>query len=194
MMIFPRSRYHWQNNCWIVWNKVKVTIKELMWIFVWVRVIYTIDCVQVVPHFFHGWCIKWNVITSRQLWEYSILRNEIQKGNNVLLVAHTNLLHALMQVIDGIYLLQKKLHLARRTVWKPSSSCLLSRTCGSISNRYRQKWNPRGFHTKWNVESCLFIRYIDLICGDIHLWVDNLVWSGQVHLTHLNSALSHVHT
>jgi bisphosphoglycerate-dependent phosphoglycerate mutase len=34
------------------------------------------------------------------LWKYGI-REEIKKGNNVLVVAHTNTLRGLMQVIDG---------------------------------------------------------------------------------------------
>jgi len=38
---------------------------------------------------------------ARPLWEYGI-RKEIKKGNNVLVVAHTNTLRGLMQVIDGI--------------------------------------------------------------------------------------------
>ena len=37
---------------------------------------------------------------ARPLWEYGI-REEIKKGNNVLVVAHTNTLRGLMQVIDG---------------------------------------------------------------------------------------------
>ncbi len=49
-------------------------------------------------------------IQARPLWEYSI-RNEIKKGNNVLVVAHTNSLRALMRVIDGTYLLQKQEYL-----------------------------------------------------------------------------------
>ena len=39
---------------------------------------------------------------ARPLWEYGI-REEIKKGNNVLVVAHTNTLRGLMQVIDGEY-------------------------------------------------------------------------------------------
>jgi len=38
---------------------------------------------------------------ARPLWEYGI-RKEIQKGNTVLVVAHTNTLRSLMQVIDNI--------------------------------------------------------------------------------------------
>jgi len=37
---------------------------------------------------------------ARPLWEYSISK-EIKKGNTVLVVAHTNTLRGLMQVIDG---------------------------------------------------------------------------------------------
>eukprot|EP00956_Cyclotella_meneghiniana_P035419 scaffold114783_cov17-Cyclotella_meneghiniana.AAC.1 len=40
-------------------------------------------------------------ILARPLWEYAI-KNEIQKGNTVLVVAHTNTLRGLMKHIDNI--------------------------------------------------------------------------------------------
>ena len=41
---------------------------------------------------------------ARPLWEYGI-RKEIEKGNTVLVVAHTNTLRGLMQVIDSKFIL-----------------------------------------------------------------------------------------
>jgi bisphosphoglycerate-dependent phosphoglycerate mutase len=38
---------------------------------------------------------------ARPLWEYAI-KNEIEKGNTVLVVAHTNTLRGLMKHIDNI--------------------------------------------------------------------------------------------
>ena len=40
-------------------------------------------------------------ILARPLWEYAI-KNEIQRGNTVLVVAHTNTLRGLMKHIDNI--------------------------------------------------------------------------------------------
>ena len=40
---------------------------------------------------------------ARPLWEYGI-RKEIEKGNTVLVVAHTNTLRGLMQVIDSKFI------------------------------------------------------------------------------------------
>lgn len=40
-------------------------------------------------------------ILARPLWEYAI-KNEIQRGNTVLVVAHTNTLRGLMKHIDDI--------------------------------------------------------------------------------------------
>jgi bisphosphoglycerate-dependent phosphoglycerate mutase len=41
------------------------------------------------------------LIPARPLWEYAI-KKEIEKGNNVLVVAHTNTLRGLMKHIDNI--------------------------------------------------------------------------------------------
>ena len=49
-------------------------------------------------------CICWAQI-ARPLWEYGI-RKEIERGNTVLVVAHTNTLRGLMTVIDGERLLR----------------------------------------------------------------------------------------
>lgn len=40
-------------------------------------------------------------LSARPLWEYAI-KKEIEKGNNVLVVAHTNTLRGLMKHIDDI--------------------------------------------------------------------------------------------
>ena len=41
-----------------------------------------------------------SIFTARPLWEYGI-RKEIKRGNTVLVVAHTNTLRGLMQVVDS---------------------------------------------------------------------------------------------
>ena len=41
------------------------------------------------------------LLSARPLWEYAI-KKEIEKGNNVLVVAHTNTLRGLMKHIDDI--------------------------------------------------------------------------------------------
>jgi bisphosphoglycerate-dependent phosphoglycerate mutase len=60
-----------------------------------------IKCIHSSHHLFHT-SNDMQCIQARPLWEYSI-RNEIKKGNNVLVVAHTNSLRALMRVIDSKY-------------------------------------------------------------------------------------------
>lgn len=46
-------------------------------------------------------CTKHVDFSARPLWEYAI-KKEIEKGNNVLVVAHTNTLRGLIKHIDGI--------------------------------------------------------------------------------------------
>lgn len=43
---------------------------------------------------------RYSRTSARPLWEYGI-RKEIEKGNTVLVVAHTNTLRGLMKVIDS---------------------------------------------------------------------------------------------
>jgi bisphosphoglycerate-dependent phosphoglycerate mutase len=64
------------------------------------------------------------IIQARPLWEYSI-RNEIKQGNNVLVVAHTNSLRALMRVIDGKKLSFKTVF-GMHTAQPLLSTCLIS--------------------------------------------------------------------
>lgn len=99
--IWPRNKSRWRNRWWIAWNEVRI----ISFLYTWTELGSCLWSVNTYYSFL-SCCYKSttnnNILhhIARPLWEYGI-RREIEKGNNVLVVAHTNTLRGLMKVIDS---------------------------------------------------------------------------------------------